>query len=68
MDLVGERTLPRRRTTAARADSALPGDRRGKLPEFPTERAERSIEMVSRLAGPVVFVAALGGIAWLLFK
>jgi hypothetical protein len=53
---------------ATRTDSIEPIDRRGSIPDFPTERAERGIELVSRFAGPVVFVATLVGIAWLLLK
>ena len=53
---------------AARADTAEPIERGGRVPAFPTERAERSVEMLSRLAGPVVFFLALGGIVWLLLK
>lgn len=42
--------------------------REGRLPAFPTERAERGIEMLSRFAGPAIFFVALGGVAWLLIK
>jgi hypothetical protein len=48
--------------------AAEPIERGGRIPAFPTERAERSIQMLSRLAGPVVFFLALGGIALLLLK
>lgn len=47
---------------------AEPIGRGGRIPAFPTEHAERGIQMLSRLAGPVVFFLALGGIAWLLLK
>jgi len=52
----------------ARADGAAPAEPRGRVPAFPTERAERGIETISRLAGPVVFFLALGGIVWLVVK
>ena len=52
---------------ATRTDSIEPIER-GRLPDFPTERAERGIELVSRFAGPLVFVAALACIAWILLK
>lgn len=48
--------------------AAEPVERGGRIPAFPTERAERGIQMLSRLAGPVVFFLTLGGIAWLLLK
>jgi hypothetical protein len=41
---------------------------KGRIPEFPAERAERGIEMLSRFAGPAIFFLALGGIVWLLVK
>jgi len=50
------------------AAAAEPIESGGRLPAFPTERAERGIQLLSRLAGPVVFFLALGGIAWLLLK
>ena len=50
------------------AHAAEPIERGGRVPAFPTERAEYGIQMLSRLAGPVVFFLALGGIAWLLLK
>lgn len=53
---------------AARADFADPIERGGPIPAFPTDHAERGIEMLSRLAGPLVFILALGGIAWMLLK
>jgi hypothetical protein len=53
---------------AARVETAEPTERRSRFPDFPTERAERGIEMLSRLAGPLAFVLALGGIIWLLVK
>jgi hypothetical protein len=52
----------------ARAEAAESIQRGGRLPHFPTERAERGIQLVSRLAGPAVFVAVLIGIVWLLLK
>lgn len=52
----------------AHAAAAEPLERGGRIPDFPTERAERGIQMLSRLAGPLVFFIALGGIAWLLLK
>lgn len=51
-----------------RAETAEPAQRESRLPVFPSERAERGIELVSRLAGPVVFFLALGGIAWWLIR
>lgn len=48
--------------------AAEPIERGGRIPAFPTEHAERGIQMLSRLAGPAVFFLALGGIAWLLLK
>jgi hypothetical protein len=53
---------------AGRIEPADPARRAGGLPPFPTERAERGIEMLSRFAGPAIFFLALGGIAWLLIK
>ncbi|WP_029936331.1 hypothetical protein [Sphingomonas sp. UNC305MFCol5.2] len=50
------------------AAAAEPIESGGRFPAFPTERAERGIQLLSRLAGPVVFFLALGGIAWLLLK
>ncbi|HVJ00952.1 MAG TPA: hypothetical protein VM662_02150 [Sphingomonas sp.] len=38
------------------------------FPAFPVSAAERSIETVSRFAGPLVFFVALGGIVWLFVK
>jgi hypothetical protein len=52
----------------AQAAAAEPIERGGRFPDFPTERAERGIQLLSRLAGPLVFFLALGGIAWLLLK
>lgn len=49
---------------AVRAEPSEPARGAARLPEFPAERAERGIELVSRFAGPAVFVLALGGIAW----
>lgn len=40
----------------------------GRIPPFPVSTAERGIEAVSRLAGPVIFVLALAGVVWLLLK
>jgi|GEM_PF-4979007 len=51
-----------------RVGAAEPAQREGRLPVFPTEPAERGIEIVSRWAGPAVFFLALGGIAWWLIK
>ncbi|MDP5280591.1 hypothetical protein Q9Q95_16800 [Sphingomonas sp. DG1-23] len=50
------------------AESADPGQDARRFPMFPAERAERGVELVSRLAGPAVFFLALGGIVWLLVK
>lgn len=52
----------------ARVDAAETIESGGRFPDFPTERAERGIELLSRLAGPVVFVLALGGVVWFLVK
>jgi hypothetical protein len=35
---------------------------------FPVERAERGIQLLSRFAGPAIFLMTLGGIVWLLVK
>jgi hypothetical protein len=35
---------------------------------FQAERAERGVELFSRLAGPAIFFLTLGGIVWLLIK
>ncbi|NIJ19238.1 hypothetical protein FHS95_000907 [Sphingomonas naasensis] len=51
-----------------RSENVEPARPEGRLPAFPAERAERGIQLVSRLAGPAVFVLALGGIAWWLIK
>ena len=51
-----------------RVDTAEPAGRQGRLPIFPTDRAERGVELVSRFAGPAVFFLALGGITWWLIK
>jgi hypothetical protein len=53
---------------AGQVDSVEAGGGAGRLPAFPAERAERSIELLSRFAGPLVFFLALGGIVWLLVK
>jgi hypothetical protein len=50
------------------AESAETGQRAQRLPIFPAERAERGVELLSRLAGPVIFFLALGGTVWLLVK
>jgi len=39
-----------------------------RFPIFPAERAEHGIELLSRLAGPVIFFLALGATVWLLVK
>ena len=47
-----------------RVEPAEPAQRGGRLPDFPAERAERGIELISRFAGPTIFFLALGGIVW----
>ncbi|MDV3455694.1 hypothetical protein RZN05_01760 [Sphingomonas sp. HF-S4] len=49
-------------------DSAAQARPRGRFPAFPTERAERGIEAVSRFAGPTAFFLALGGVVWWMTK
>ncbi|WP_158298634.1 hypothetical protein [Sphingomonas psychrotolerans] len=56
---------PSDRTPAEPADL---GQSAPRLPLFPADRAERGIELLSRIAGPVIFLLALSGIIWLLVK
>lgn len=49
-------------------DTAPPAKPRGRFPAFPTDRAERGIEAVSRFAGPAAFFLALGGVVWWMTK
>ena len=35
---------------------------------FPVERAERGIQLLSRFAGPAIFFLVLGGLVWLMVK
>jgi hypothetical protein len=50
------------------AEPADLGHSAPRVPLFPADRAERGIELLSRIAGPVIFLLALGGLVWLLVK
>jgi hypothetical protein len=45
-------------------------DRAGAGPRwrFPEERVEQLVQAVSRLAGPVIFFAALAGLIWIAIR
>lgn len=52
---------------AGAVDPSQPTDRsEGGFPRFPSDAAERAIQLVSRLAGPLAFLLALGGIVWII--
>jgi len=58
-------SAPSREIDVETSRQAEPG---GLIPPFPTERAERGIQQISRFAGPAIFFLALGGIAWWVIK
>jgi hypothetical protein len=68
----GPWTSPSAQVSAQPGDSSRigPADLGGeqRIPNFPVERAERGIHLLSRFAGPAIFFLALGGIVWLLVK
>lgn len=69
----GPWTSPGAQVSAQPSDSGRvgPADLAGgerRIQNFPVERAEGGIQLLSRFAGPAIFFLALGTIIWLLVK